>query len=75
MKELDFERGAQCHEWKDCFFNELCPKFVGAAKKVERKAKADKYKLDNAQGNQYAGKKRYHGRGRGHGGRGRRGRY
>ena len=58
LKELDFERGAQCHEWKDCFFNELCPKFVGAAKKVERKAKADKYKLDNAQGNQYAGRQR-----------------
>ena len=75
LKELNFERGAHSHEWKDCLFNELCPKFVGAEKKVERKAKADKWRLHNAQGDQNSGRQRQQGRGRQNGGRGRRGRY
>ena len=75
IKELYYERGAQFHEWKDFFYNELCATFVGAAKKIERKARADAYKLRNAQGNQNAGRHRFQGRGRGNGGRGRGRRY
>ena len=77
LVELDFKRGALNHEWKDCIFNEQCPKFVGADNKAERKAKADKWKLHNAQRDQSAGRQHQpsnRGRGRHHGRGGRPGR-
>ena len=77
LQELGFKRGAFNHEWKDCLYNEQCPKFVGVEKKAERRALADKWRLQNAQRNQSAGRQlqqsqrgrgRQHGRGGRHGG-------